>query len=109
MTRTKRRGLLRNAAIALGNSGDVDSVPILREALLDHEPLVRGHCAWALGQIGGIEAKHALSDALAGETDSSVREELLAALSDLQSRAAYVPPQSDEDSGPPAPRESGAQ
>lgn len=51
--RAKRRGLLRNVAVALGNLGDQVAIPALARALDDSEPLVREHAAWALGQIGG--------------------------------------------------------
>lgn len=50
--RTKRRGLLRNVATALGNSGDPSVRPDLEAALGDEEPLVREHAAWALEQLG---------------------------------------------------------
>ena len=51
--RAKRRGYLRNVAVALGNSGDPEAVPALEQALLhDPEPQVRQHAAWALGRIG---------------------------------------------------------
>jgi epoxyqueuosine reductase len=49
--RAKRRGLLRNVAVALGNWGAA-AVPVLTAALEDDEPLIRGHAAWALGRIG---------------------------------------------------------
>src|ERR671914_1301045 len=49
--RAKRRGFLRNVAVALGNSKSSEAVPALIGALDDNEPLVRGHAAWALGQI----------------------------------------------------------
>jgi epoxyqueuosine reductase len=49
--RTKRRGLLRNVAVALGNWGDPQAMPALRQALDDPEPLIREHVAWALAQI----------------------------------------------------------
>jgi epoxyqueuosine reductase len=49
--RAKRRGLLRNAAVALGNSGDASALPILRRAQEDGEPLVREHAAWAEAAI----------------------------------------------------------
>jgi epoxyqueuosine reductase len=49
--RTKRRGLLRNAAIVLGNSGDDAALPALRRALDDPEPLVRDAAAWAIARI----------------------------------------------------------
>jgi epoxyqueuosine reductase len=50
--RAKRRGLLRNVAVALGNWGDAQAMPALRRALDDPEPLVREHAAWALDQMG---------------------------------------------------------
>ncbi len=49
--RAKRRGYLRNAAVALGNIGTPDDIPALEKALLDPEPLVREHAAWAIEQI----------------------------------------------------------
>jgi epoxyqueuosine reductase len=81
--RTKRRGLLRNVAVALGNSRDPAAVPALCQALArDAEPLVRGHAAWALGQIGGPEARAALLAASATEADLYVTEEISAALAE---------------------------
>lgn len=74
--RTKRRGLLRNAAVALGNIGSEVDVPVLGQALCDDEPLVRGHAAWALGQIGGDQAAEILKEALKKETDAEVIEEI---------------------------------
>ena len=53
--RTKRRGLLRNVCVALGNLGDPRAVPALtRAAETDPEPLVREHAAWALTRITDI-------------------------------------------------------
>ncbi len=49
--RTKRRGLLRNVCVALGNWGSKVAVPVLKRASDDPEPLVRAHATWALGQI----------------------------------------------------------
>jgi epoxyqueuosine reductase len=49
--RLKRRGLLRNACVVLGNVGTSEDEPILRQALLDEEPLIREHAAWALERI----------------------------------------------------------
>jgi epoxyqueuosine reductase len=46
--RAKRRGLLRNVAVALGNWGNPQAAPALRRALDDPEPLIREHAAWAL-------------------------------------------------------------
>jgi len=78
--RTKRRGLLRNVAVALGNSGDPAAVPALIQALADPEPLVRGHVAWALGQLNTPAAREALAAALAREPEPQVVEEIQAAL-----------------------------
>jgi epoxyqueuosine reductase len=76
LKRAKRRGLLRNVAVALGNWGHPRAVPALARALRDVEPLIRGHAAWALGQIGGQEAEQALVQALQAEADSWVRDEI---------------------------------
>ncbi|MFQ5882430.1 MAG: tRNA epoxyqueuosine(34) reductase QueG [Candidatus Methylomirabilales bacterium] len=79
--RAKRRGLLRNVAVALGNLRREEAVPALTRALLEEgEPLVRGHAAWALGQIGGMAAREGLERALAKERDSKVLEEICLAL-----------------------------
>ena len=51
IVRTKRRGLLRNAAIALGNSGCAEAIPVLEKALQDQEPLIREAATWALEQL----------------------------------------------------------
>ena len=77
------RYLRRNAAVALGNLKDTVHVPGLRTALLgDPAEMVRAHAAWALGRIGGSEAKAALQAALAAEASGWVREEVTAALTD---------------------------
>ena len=78
--RARRKGLLRNAAVALGNRGDPAVMPALTRALGDAEPLIRGHAAWALGRIGSGEARQALEQALHSEPDGWVREELRQAL-----------------------------
>src|SRR5439155_15210807 len=51
LTRPKRRGLLRNAAIALGNRGDPAALAALQQALTDSEPLVREAAQWAIDRI----------------------------------------------------------
>lgn len=78
--RTKRRGLLRNVAVALGNWGSPGAVPALAVALNDEEPLVRGHVAWALGRIGTEAARQALRGRAEVEADAWVREEIGVAL-----------------------------
>ncbi|MBB4637864.1 HEAT repeat domain-containing protein [Longimicrobium terrae] len=74
--RTKRRGLLRNVAVALGNWGAPEAVPALAIALNDEEPLIRGHAAWALGRIGTEAALQALRGREEVEEDAWVREEI---------------------------------
>ena len=77
VTRTKRRGLLRNVAIALGNSRNPAAIPILTRALLDEpEPLVRQHSAWALGQFYDRSARLSLEQRLRVETDPVVLSEI---------------------------------
>ena len=51
MIRTKRRGLLRNVCVALGNVGDPSVLPGLVRATCDVEPLIREHAAWAISRI----------------------------------------------------------
>jgi epoxyqueuosine reductase len=51
LTRAKRRGVLRNAAVVLGNVGGVEAVPALRRALDDPEEVVREAATWALARI----------------------------------------------------------
>ena len=52
--RARRSGLLRNAAIVLGNRGDVAAAPALRRALDDSDPVVRDAAAWAINRMGGL-------------------------------------------------------
>jgi epoxyqueuosine reductase len=49
--RTKRRGLLRNVCVALGNSGDRDALPALENAARASEPLIAEHARWAIERI----------------------------------------------------------
>jgi epoxyqueuosine reductase len=53
--RVKRRGLLRNVCVVLGNIGTAADLPALRRAEQHEEPLVREHAAWAVQQIVGRE------------------------------------------------------
>jgi epoxyqueuosine reductase len=74
--RIGRSGLLRNAAIALGNCGDEQATGALECGLVDPEPLVRGHAAWALGRIGGRDIESILEDILQREKDPYVLREI---------------------------------
>jgi epoxyqueuosine reductase len=49
--RARRRGYLRNVAVALGNEGRPGMIPALKAVFNDPEPLVREHAAWAIDRI----------------------------------------------------------
>jgi epoxyqueuosine reductase len=82
--RPKRRGMLRNVCIALGNWGDPQAIDALYLALQDVEALGRGHAAWALGEIArrhpASAAAQALAAALPAERDAWVQDEIHRAL-----------------------------
>jgi epoxyqueuosine reductase len=86
LLRAKRRGLLRSAAIALGNAPDPAAFEPLAAALADAEEVVRGAAAWALGcwsRVGGplgTWSRERLTTRLAVEADAEVRREIERAL-----------------------------
>ncbi len=49
--RTKRRGLLRNVCVALGNVAGPEALPALARAATDPEPLIQEHALWAIDRI----------------------------------------------------------
>jgi epoxyqueuosine reductase len=51
LRRIKRRGLLRNVCVALGNTADARALPALERASRDPEPLVAEHARWAIERI----------------------------------------------------------
>lgn len=53
--RAKRRGYLRNIAVAIGNNGNKNDIPILEQAMeaARDEPLIREHAKWAIEKITG--------------------------------------------------------
>ena len=69
--------------MAAGNWGDESAVPVLRKLLKDPEGIIRGHAAWALGQVGGRQAFVGLRKAYEAEDDHPVRQEIKLALSQL--------------------------
>jgi epoxyqueuosine reductase len=78
--RSKRRGILRNAALVLGNQRDPSAVPALVVGLNDVESLVRGASAWALGKLAHVElARQSLDQRAAIETDLDVQAEIAVA------------------------------
>ena len=91
--RAKRDGLVRNACIALGNVGDVDDLNALIRALGDASALVRGHAAWAIGQLGQRTGAPGWEKALVAramlEKDSWVSEEIRIALAGTGAGGPY--------------------
>ncbi len=85
LKRAKHAGLLRNAALVAANSEDRLSVPGLVRLLLEGaDPIVRTHAAWALGQLGEIQALRA---ALESDQDSELVAEIWAAIEVAEDRA----------------------
>jgi epoxyqueuosine reductase len=84
--RPRRRGLLRNAAIVLGNCPTVAAIPALIKGLNDDEPLIRGACAWALGNYGQPPAHAALQARRNIEPDQQVLAEIENALTHCMDR-----------------------
>ena len=80
--RPRRRGILRNAAIALGNRPTPLAISALIRGLNDDEPLVRGACAWALGQYRESEAAEALRNRRSIDENDDVLREIAAAVGD---------------------------
>lgn len=88
--RSKRRGVLRNAALLLGGQAakspeDCEHfTPALVCGLNDEEPLIRSACAWALGQvrrqIGSDAAINALVARKSVEFEANVLKEIEEAL-----------------------------
>ena len=77
--RVKLAGLLRNACVVAGNSGDATLVePLVRLATHD-SALVRAHAVWAVRKLGGeSRASTLLQGARATETDEAVLAEYAA-------------------------------
>jgi epoxyqueuosine reductase len=86
--RARRRGILRNAAIILGNQRALAALPALIRGLHDSEPLIRAASAWALAQLNSLESPAALAARLEIEPDAAVHRAIEEALAP---RSANVP------------------
>lgn len=51
--RTKRRGLVRNACVVAGNTGDRSLLEPLREVAQDEDEMLREHAEWAIQRLEG--------------------------------------------------------
>jgi len=80
LERPRRRGLVRNALIVAGNTGNERALRAARERLSDPDAVVRGAAAWALGRAPDGAARRVLERARAVEIDPEVRDEMSAAL-----------------------------
>jgi epoxyqueuosine reductase len=75
LTRPKRRGLLRNAAVVARNIGCTGAVPaLIRRIESDPEPLIRSHALWAIAYLDPQRAARLIEKSLA-DPDPQVREE----------------------------------
>ena len=74
--RSKRRGIVRNVLIVLGNLGHPDSLPFLKSALSDDDSMIRAMAVWAISQFNGEESRIALEQLAQKECDSLVLTEL---------------------------------
>ncbi|WP_019121768.1 tRNA epoxyqueuosine(34) reductase QueG [Brevibacillus massiliensis] len=72
-----KKPIQRNAILALAHFKDRSAVPeLIRLMENDPRPVIRGTAAWALGKIGGEEAKAALIKAEGQEHSAEVLEEI---------------------------------
>lgn len=55
VTRPRYQGLVRNAAVAAGNSGDPSLLPLLRARTDDPDPTIREAATWAVHQLAPTE------------------------------------------------------
>jgi epoxyqueuosine reductase len=76
--RIGRDRFVRNVLIALGNSGDTSSVPVVESLLGDASPLVRAMAAWALRALVPARAEALRPARLASEAQPDVRREWMA-------------------------------
>jgi len=88
--RTRRRGLLRNVCIAMGNSGHTGFIDDLVQVLGDNEALIRGHAAWALGQLACEQNMDViiqlLNACLGTENNNDVLEEIDASIKHIRGK-----------------------
>jgi len=88
-----KKPIQRNAILALAHFKDRTAVPTLIQLMeKDPRPVIRGTAAWALGKIGGDEAKHALESAKLCENSTEVLTEIEKGLAFLQDESLSTSP-----------------
>lgn len=74
--RLKLTGLLRNACVVAGNTGDASLLPSLVKLAAHESALVRAHAVWAVRRMAGAtSATELLEGARQAEVDAAVLEE----------------------------------
>jgi epoxyqueuosine reductase len=74
--RVKLAGLLRNACVVAGNSGDVALIPLLVKLAGHESAIVRVHAVWAVRKLAGdVTAFELLGAVRAAEKDAAVLQE----------------------------------
>lgn len=89
LARPGRAGILRNAAIVLGNSGDPSHLPNLYAAIDDEQPLVRGAAAWAISRLGSSADRERLQTRREVENNAEVLTEIELALTHLSTQESH--------------------
>jgi epoxyqueuosine reductase len=94
LTRPKRRGLLRNAAVVAGNIGCTAALPALLERVeRDPEPLIRQHAIWAAARLDERSSHRFIARVIKNDPDPVVRDEARAV---LETEFPHGPMQKDD-------------
>lgn len=84
--RAKRKGLIRNVLVAIGNTESSEYVDLVHRYLEADDPLIRRHAVWALWMIQGKDSQRVLRSMHETETDEGVFSELNKILEQINSR-----------------------
>ncbi len=84
--RNQGRWLRRNALVVLGNCGGAAAIGVLAGYAAHHDPMLRGHAAWALGRIDDSRARAVLVRVASTDPDAAVVAEAAAGLAGTLAR-----------------------
>jgi epoxyqueuosine reductase len=65
ISRTRHSGLLRNVAVAMGNSGSQEYVPELERMAQSEDPIIAEHAVWALARLRAARSEQQQEEAVA--------------------------------------------
>jgi len=82
--------LQRNIVVAMGNIGDPVAFSTLSRMLSHPESIIRSHAAWALGKIGGHQAREVLRSTYQAERQTEVRNEMEKALEMIYTKGDFA-------------------